>query len=90
LWSEAWYEDAPTDGNGALDPSQNQTLWNAWAINQKKKKKKIELTCIIGWVHFVQTKGADQVDDIHFTLDRMTISQDTMLAPIEVTIQPTE
>lgn len=92
IWNQAWYVDTPipptpttdNEGNGALDP--NQSPWGNWVENQKRKKKKrkIELACIVNGIEFTEEKeSADEVI-IGFKVNNVSILHATQHSELEL------
>ena len=96
FWKDAWLEEVgpipPTpEGlddsgySGALPPAQ--TGWSTWE-KKKKKKKWIELTCVINGIDFVQKKEAIEDNDVVFGVEKVKISpRDGINESLQVEVQ---
>jgi hypothetical protein len=83
-WSEAWYVsdvppiEVPVVDTGGYNLAM-ESIWGVWNSNQqkKRKKRKIELTCVIGGVHFSQEHDFNESEkEVSFDLERIGIEAD--------------
>lgn len=93
LWKDAWYEEVlpPVDdtgqqGGGNLAMGE---VWDIWNTNQKKKKrKKIELTCIVGGIYFTKEHESKDEEIVHCKLGQVNVMPSNLVSELKIELKP--